>query len=778
MTIALVAVNSPAAGKRAFSYIIPSQIDIVVGQAVWVPFGTRILQGIIIEIEHQPSLPTEKLKKISGIIDLPALSPARIATARYLAEYYMAPYFHTFSCFFPPSFSLPSKDYYQVNDPDHIPASELEEKVFRYIQTNRPTRLMLRQSFDNTYVPILNKLIRQLKVVKTQCLASPRVNAKTQTRYCLNMSSKEASELIKSLRPNAYRRKELLQILSDHPIGQEEAARYRTILKWLVGQNIVRQEIMRVWRDIPIPEIADIHPPLNPNQKAAIQQIKQSLVKGKGKYLLHGSNSDDKTEVYLACCQEVLSYGQNVVVLLPEISMCTPLVARLNARFPGQVAVLHSQLSLGQRLDQWKQIECGNLPIVVGTRGAIFAPVPQLGLLIIDEEHDPSYKQTDRPPFYHARTVGLKLCQESSATLLLGSATPSLESYAATQKGILNLLHLPTPAAVVPVQTIDMRQELKTHKRAMISKRMEEEIRWALSQGQQVYIIHNRRGYAHFRSCPNCSYTPNCSECQIPLVQHQDFMLCHRCGQKQKISEKCPSCDHILKSYGFGTESIMVGIAKLFPLARLLRWDSDIAAEMGNHQLREKVKESDIVIGTQMLIRDINPNRALLSALVLAESGDGLPDFRTYERIFQLAWQTASLAYKRKSRIILQSYNPQSYPIMAAAARNYDTFFREEMAFRQKAYLPPYCHFATITISHTKLTFSRASAQKAKQAASEAALRLKDYAAQITATSSFARRKNGRFYNVVVIKSQNPQKIINEANLRELNIDIDHYGVV
>jgi len=789
MTFALVAVNSPAYEKRAFFYLVPNSLKVQEGQAVWIPFGKRLLQGIILELSEQA--PTDitfaEIKGIHSTIEnAPILSLERLTTARFMADYYMAPLFPTVSCFFPPAFSLPPRDIYRTVLGTTKPQDEQKLDLFNYIEEASPTANMLKNRLIKGYNANLKALLQEGKVQKVHSLALPKVQVKTVDVFSLSISHNEAEQIIHALPKNANKKRKVWQLLLTSPkIDADDASSIRSYLNDFVKKGWVQKRQERILRDVYIPNCTDKIHRLNTAQQQAAQSISHSLKQNKNQsFLLHGVTGSGKTEVYLQCTQAALIQNKDVIVLLPEIALCPQTIGRFNARFPGQVAVLHSELSLGQRFDQWQQIANGQYKIVIGARSAIFAPMPNLGLVIIDEEHETSYKQQDFQPFYHARTVAQRLCRLNNATLVLGSATPSLESYNAAQRGILKLLTLPNrPDTQMPqVHIVDMREELKTNKRSIISLALQKAIDHVLNSGKKALVMHNRRGEAHFSQCASCGYIPICKNCDVPLAVHENGFLCHRCSKKYKIIDKCCFCDHNMKTYGHGTENIYRALQKLFPDARLLRWDKDSATQYGQNYLYEQAqKNADIIIGTQMISKGLDLEKVALSAVILAETGEGLPNFRSYEKIFELCCQTAGRAGRQsEGQVIIQTYNPYSYPVVAAASHNYELFFKEEMAFRRKSYLPPLCHIATMTASHTNTVYAYQTAQKSSKATSEAALKLKDFAAQIgTVAPSFIGKKDGKYRYGFIVKSIKPQQIIKEASLPDnLVIDIDHYGPI
>jgi primosomal protein N' (replication factor Y) len=467
-------------------------------------------------------------------------------------------------------------------------------------------------------------------------------------------------------------------------------------------------------------------------------------------FLLHGVTGSGKTELYLRAIGMVLRMGRQAIVLVPEISLTPQAVHRFATRFPGRVALIHSQLSSGQQFDEWRRIRDGHADIVVGSRSAIFAPLPRLGLIVVDEEHEWAYKQQDHAPRYHARDVALRRAALTGSVTILGSATPDLVTYHAAQKGDFHLLSLPTRVGrrkardgtelitelpMPPVQVVDMRAELRSHNNSLFSRPLQSALDTTLTRGEQAILYLNRRGSSSFMLCRECGYVPMCPRCDVPLVYHADIhgMLCHRCNAYSLTPRECPKCGSpSIRGFGTGTQKVVDEVAALFPKARVLRWDRDTASRQGGHADMMDMftkGEADVLVGTQMIAKGLDIARVTLVGVISADTGLFLPDFRAPERSLQLLMQVAGRAGRRTesahSRVIVQTFNPDHYAIQAAAAHDYTGFYKGEIRFRAEHGYPPYGQLA-------RLVHTSASNERCEQAANAVARYLHQKAEELS----------------------------------------------
>jgi len=465
---------------------------------------------------------------------------------------------------------------------------------------------------------------------------------------------------------------------------------------------------------------------LNTGQKAALEQVEKAIRPGSfSVFLLHGITGSGKTEVYLQAISLALESGRQAVVLVPEISLTPQMVELFRERFGGQVAVLHSALSGGERYDEWRRIKEGEATVVLGTRSAVFAPLPRPGLFVIDEEHESSYKQDDHLR-YHAREVAIKRAQLAGAAVLLGSATPSLESQLKASAGgpyqLLKLTDRVDGRPLPPVRVVDMRKEMKDGNSGIFSRVLIAAVNRRLEKGEQVLLFLNRRGYSTFVICRECGLVLKCPRCDISLIYHRDGRLrCHYCNYTVKSPDLCPRCgSQNIRYFGAGTQRVEEEARQFFPEARILRMDSDSTARKGSHvkiinAFRDR--QVDILIGTQMIAKGLDFPGVTLVGVINADITLHMPDFRAAERTFQLLTQVAGRAGRGDlpGEALIQTYNPDHYSITAAAAHDCDRFYLSEMPVRRSLGYPPFSHLARLLFTHEDEEEVKKGAGRAKE---------------------------------------------------------------
>ncbi|MDO4177026.1 MAG: primosomal protein N' [Bacillota bacterium] len=467
---------------------------------------------------------------------------------------------------------------------------------------------------------------------------------------------------------------------------------------------------------------------LTDEQKKAVDEISSAIRKGEhDRFLIHGVTGSGKTEVYIRAAREALDEGKGVIVLVPEISLTGQIIERFLANFgENSVAVLHSRLSASERYDQWKRIREGRVRIVIGARSAAFAPVEKLGLVVIDEEHESTYK-SDFTPKYDTTEVALKRLQDqdNKGVLVLGSATPSVVTYNRAMEGIYKLIKLTkryNETQLPETEVVDMRQELKDGNKSVISRRLAEEMQRQLAAGQQVMLFLNRRGYSTFVSCRECGNVIKCPTCGLSLVYHKGRgggrMVCHYCGHEEKAPTACPECGStFVRYFGSGTEKIEETVRELFPDKSIERVDLDSVKKKG--ELTRKLKafekgKTDILIGTQLIAKGLDFKNVGLVGIVSADVSLNIPDFRSPERAFQLITQAAGRAGRgnKEGHVIIQTYSPEHYAVVMAAEQNYEQFYRAEDKFRSYMTYPPYSDIFQIVFTSERELSARAGAEK------------------------------------------------------------------
>ena len=477
------------------------------------------------------------------------------------------------------------------------------------------------------------------------------------------------------------------------PVKQKVKARNRQVVQSLIGEEA---------RSLPVV--------LNPQQQELVDQFCKTYDQGsRVPWLIHGITGSGKTEVYMAMIDHVLAQGRQVIVLIPEIALTYQTVMRFYRRFGEQICVMHSRLSAGERYDQLERARKGEAGIMIGARSALFTPFPNLGLIVIDEEHEGAYK-SEVTPRYHAREVAEKLAQMNHAQLVLGSATPSVESYAKAQAGIYRLFELKTRAgegrSLASAELVDLREEMQAGNKSIFSRRLQKLIADRLQKKEQVMLFMNRRGYSSFVSCRSCGEAMKCPHCDVSLTLHnRSRLICHYCGYTIPMPRLCPKCGSpYLAGFGIGTQKIEEMAAQMFPEARILRMDLDTTARKGGHEaiLSAFAKEkADILIGTQMIVKGHDFPGVTLVGILAADVSLYAPDYRCAERTFQLLVQAAGRAGRgrRAGIAVIQTYMPEHYSIRTAAAQDYPEFFRQEMGYRCLMKYPPVCRMLCIQVA-------------------------------------------------------------------------------
>lgn len=510
---------------------------------------------------------------------------------------------------------------------------------------------------------------------------------------------------------------------------------------------------------------------LTPAQQQAVDIVRQSIEKTEHKvFLLYGITASGKTEVYLQAIASTLAQGKTSIVLVPEIALTPQTTERFRRRFGEKVALMHSRLLTSAKTEYWRMLREGGARIVIGARSAVFAPVSNLGLIVIDEEHEPSYKQKDTAPRYHAREAAILRAKPARAVVLLGSATPSLESFYNAQKGRYVLLSLPervTEQALPKVTVVDMREEIKTRRKRIniLSRPLELGIEKILERKEQAILFLNRRGFSTFISCVKCGYSARCKRCQVALTYHyaDKVLVCHYCNRRIAPPEICPQCNSgYLNYFGIGTEKVESELHRLFPQARIARMDTDSTASRDAHTRifrAFKQGEIDILVGTQMVAKGLDFPRVGLVGVVCADTALNRPDFRSAERTFNLLTQVGGRAGRgaAEGRVIIQTYVPQHYAVICSMTHDYPQFYRQELRSRQLSGLPPFNHLLSLTLSGY-------NGERVSTAACDLGLALQQGSAgggiQILGPAPAAAPKvRGRFHWNILLKAKTVKKL-------------------
>ena len=685
---------------RPFDYLVPAELEelVEVGCRVKVPFGPRNVLGFIISLKDQTDVPDNKLKAITQLLDIePVLTEEMLELAKWMTVHTLCYEIDALQVMLPSALRAKYEKTIKLtteltNLPDELQSLFGQKEMIPYKKVEAANLLKLlkycmKQGFveQKTVVKQQGKVkaVRKVKVLddvfKLQEIAtSIPARAKKQVQVAEWMVEHAGEEFI------PHELCEMLNITS-------------AVLNGVIEKGAASYFKEEVYRN---PFAKDAHKSkaleLTGEQTEALTQILQSMKeKAATTFLLHGITGSGKTEVYLQAIQEAINQGQEAIVLVPEISLTPQMTERFRARFGDLVAVMHSGLSKGEKYDEWRKIGRGEVKVAVGARSAIFAPFTNLGLIILDEEHESTYKQEDTPR-YHARDVAIWRSHFHHCPVILGSATPSLESFARAKKNVYTLLTLSERAkkqSLPSVQVVDMREELHSGNRSMFSTSLTEAIQERLARKEQMVLFLNRRGYSSFVLCRDCGTVVQCKNCDISMTYHRstETLKCHYCGYEQHVPTECPEChsEHI-RFFGTGTQKIEAEIHKVFPEARVLRMDVDTTRQKGAH---ERILDdfgagkADILLGTQMIAKGLDFPKITLVGVLSADTSLNLPDFRAAER-------------NLPGEVIIQTYSPEHYPIQLSKEQHYEPFYEQEMAMRHKFAYPPYFYVVLIQVTH------------------------------------------------------------------------------
>ncbi len=775
------------------------------------PFGEKVLQGIVLELSPHPAV--EETREIAGVIDPhPLLSPSRVSLARWISEYYLSPLFDAVALMLPPGFERRVVTFISPSRHDYdISSLTIQQRhVLELIRQQGKVGLrQLEHSLGKKKAQtIVSQLVGRGLTVRSYELEKVKVRPKQVPYLCLRVTSDEAQqEAIRLRRKRAHRQAALLDLLAQQsesvPLAE---ARKKTncnkmVTDALVNKGLVTIQHIELKREpLAYQEVTPSQPlRLTAAQESALKSIQASLREMAEEhssppvFLLHGVTGSGKTEIYLQALAEAVRLGKQGIVLVPEISLTPQTIEQFASRFRGRVAVLHSQLSLGEQFDEWHRISNGEADVVIGPRSAIFAPLPDLGLIVIDEEHEWTYKQHDQSPRYHTRDVALKLAELTGAVVILGSATPDVQTFYHAQKGEYRLLQL--PERVVPsehsplpqVTVVDLREELKAGNRSMFSRSLSQLINKVLAGKEQAILFLNRRGAATHVQCRNCGFTMNCRRCEVPLTHHsaEDNLVCHQCNYRMPVPQVCPQClSQRIKFLGVGTQKLEQEVNQAFPRARLLRWDSDVTRRKHSHQQilnRFRAHEADILIGTQMVAKGLDLPQVTLVGVISADTALNLPDFRAGERTFQLLSQVAGRAGRGilGGEVIIQTYSPEHYAVQAAARHDYALFYDREISYRRQLHNPPFSQLASLIYTHTNDRRCQKEAERMQRLLIEErdARGIADLSL-IGPAPAFIHRLRGRFRWQIILRGSGLSAFLSQIPFPQgWTVDIDPVGL-
>jgi primosomal protein N' (replication factor Y) len=724
---------------QTFTYRLSPELshEAEVGARIVVPLGRKLITGYIVGLPSVVSLDDADIKDAQSIVDTsPVCSPEILQLARWVADYYACPLGEVIKAALPPGMT-PSTKRGQAS-------SFIKPKLRRFVR--------LIHSDEQKLTEIQSRVIKTLKESGSMPL-----------RALLEAAAAGASTV------SSLEKKGLVEIYDD-----------------------------AVRRD-PLAQLGNLKPEeftLTTAQGSVLEKIEQQIVSASySAFLLHGVTGSGKTEVYIRAMRSALNLGRSAMMLVPEIALTPVFSRRLRAHFGDQVAIFHSSLQRGERFDEWTRVKNGEARIVIGTRSAVFAPVKNLGLIVVDEEHESSYRQQESP-YYNARDTAIVRAQRESATVVLGSATPSLESFYNARHGKYTLLELPERIGARPLATatmVDMRKVFARHgKPRVFSDELLEAIQETHERKEQSIILLNRRGYSRFILCRSCGETIQCPNCDVTLTYHRSerVIVCHYCNHRQAVPRVCPSCGKKYIYYiGEGTEQLEEMLTQFFPSLRIARIDRDTTARrtVFEKSLADfSAGEIDTLVGTQMLAKGHDFPNVTLVGVVSVDIGLALPDFRSAERTFQLITQVAGRAGRgdRPGKVLIQTYHPYHYALRHACAQDYEAFYNEEINYRKSYSYPPFVGLASLLVHGPDLGRVRIDSLELRKQLDAAN---QDRRCRILgpAPAPLARLKGEhRFQLLIKSRSRRQVRELADAalrsvsNLRSINLEIDPVSIM
>jgi primosomal protein N' (replication factor Y) len=847
----------PVAVDQLFTYNVPDilQKQIKVGVRIMAPFGKKKVTGFVVNISTSTNVP--RLKDIVDVLDSePLISTEMFKLAKWISEYYFAPLGEVLKTAVPQKSISESKKFISLK-------ANIDDALLKTSGAPKQTQILsllinkkeisassIQKSLNTKSVhSLLNELV-QKDIISVEEKLSVRSKPKYDKVIFVDEQAKQSwTEWLTENQNSKRLLKQILVLkyLIESPDGVslplikivKESKTSLSSINTLVSRGLVTITQREVKRSVSyeLHESQQQNIILNEHQQNALSQIDNAICENKfHSFLLHGITGSGKTQIYIEAIKSALAKGKTAIVLVPEISLTPQIVARFQFHFGDKVAVFHSKMSAGERYDAWRLAKRGDCSIVIGPRSAIFAPLKNLGLIVVDEEQEASYKQFDQTPRYHARDVAVVRAMESNAVVVLGSATPSVESYYNALTNKYKLIELPERvdnAALPEIELVDMTSErqkiferfreerkaefVKEPVAARASKRkpefssisslLKEKINDRLTKKEGIILLQNRRGFSPFVECLDCGYVEMCINCNVSLTYHitKKHLRCHYCGFVKAPPDVCPKCRSIELSYkGFGTQRIEEELQKMFPVAAISRMDLDTTAQKGSHDkiLKQFASgEIDILLGTQMVAKGLDFSRVTLVGVISADIQMLLPDFRSAERTFQLLTQVAGRAGRTgalKGEVIIQTYQPKHYSLKHATTHDFVGFYNEEINYRQELSYPPFSRIALIEIKginenevtkhalkfseHLKSNTPKAGGQLIILGPSEAAIpKLKNfYRWHILIKDLKSKDPSGRMLKDILTRTINSynKSSLDKNRAVKVTIDVDPVGMM
>ena len=810
---------------RKYTYAIPNGLTVQPGDLLWVPFGHRSIQAVALRWGDKPD--TDNIREVDSVVDGgPFISEDLLNTAIWIADYYRTNIFRACVAMLPPGANQQLHIWVSRTDPQlrvgglltGMPIASEQQAVLDAIPENgRVRRDRLMRKIGRSNERHLSALVREGIASEESIWERPRAAAVFKTHIGLPENGTSAGDIIEHYRSRrAHRRADLIRYLASNrdPVPRVDLSREfgNHIVRAVIDDGMVQVVKVQIERD-PLADYAvqdSIRHDLTPEQKSAVDVISESIADRAVEpsifeFLLFGVTGSGKTEVYLRAVEKCIEVGRRAIIMVPEIAMTPQTLQRFASRFPGQIALQHSGLSIGQRFDQWRQIKDGHYSVVIGSRSSIFAPVDDLGLVVIDEEHEWTFKQSDRAPRYHARDVARRLCSETGATLVLGSATPEMGTYhrAQAENPQNDITLLPLPRRINQVlrasqgigsrngskrerdrgfaksQIVDMRIEMQEGHREMLSRGLLQALRTNVEQGGKSILFINRRGSASFVQCMSCGIIRNCPNCATPLTLHRtprrgtgSRLQCHYCSYSVGADRQCRNCNGTgVARRAAGTEGVEESVRGFFPNTPILRWDSDTARNAAEHTSILDEFQSDgnhILIGTQMVAKGLDIPSVSLVGVVAADIGLAVPSFRSAERTFQILSQVTGRAGRADTPglAIIQTFQPDHFAIAAAAMQDYEAFFQQDIATRRSHRLPPFESYIRLSYGAFTLQDADMEARSVRTRLDEAIDNDASLDVEVAGPSpSFPARLAGRYRWQILIKGSHPARLLDKVPL-------------
>lgn len=812
-----------------FHYHVPPELHgrLQPGHLVLASFGRQVVQGVVLRRIERPQV--AETKPIDSLLDdVPVLTPAQIKLAVWMAETTLAPLAACVGLMLPPGIGqLADVEYALVSDATAIELSPSQTILFNKLRERgamhgrQIDRALPRRNWRESVRALQGKgLISAHPVIPL-----PRAKPKTISNAELARTVPDNGDELGKTKVTRERRLKLLRRMQQEgqPID----------LNWLAAEGGKPQDLQALAelgyvtlgreeqiRD-PLSEVSyNLALPLQltADQSRAWTAVETALVSRAAAkpILLHGVTGSGKTEIYLRAVARALELGRSAIVLVPEIALTPQTAQRFLARFAGKVGLLHSQLSEGERYDTWRRARSGELRVLVGPRSALFAPLQNVGLVVVDEEHDESYYEAGQDPHYHARAAAVAYAKLVNGLCLLGSATPDVGSYTSALQGAWQLEALPArilahrasadahrarlgasgryreiaegvdALELPPVDVVDMRRELKAGNRSIFSRALQAGLTQILEHDQQAILFLNRRGSATYVFCRDCGESLTCPNCDTPLTQHfergaaTDILVCHHCGYERKTPTRCPNCNSTqIRHYGTGTEAVEAELRKLFPQAQPLRWDRDSTRTKGSHQRILQMfsrHEANVLIGTQMLAKGLDLPLVTLVGVVLADVGLQLPDYRAGERVFQVLTQVAGRAGRSPlgGQVVLQTFNPDHYAIQAAAKHDYAGFYKEESETRRTLRYPPFAQLVRLEYRHEDERKAEAEARKLAASVEKLIAQQRRSATDVIGPAPcFLPRLNRQYRWQLILRGPDPASLLRDIKLHDWRVEVN-----